>query len=54
MSNLLKLLQPKEYKSKIRLYCPFFVADFPQKVKVNIEKREKVIIIKEKLAQNKD
>jgi hypothetical protein len=21
MSNLLKLLQPKEYKSKIKLYC---------------------------------
>ncbi len=23
MSNLLKLLQPKDYKSKIKLYCPF-------------------------------
>lgn len=23
MSNLLKLLQPPTYKSKIKLYCPF-------------------------------
>lgn len=23
MSNLLKLLQPPSYKSKIKLYCPF-------------------------------
>ena len=45
MSNLLKLLQPKEYKSKIKLYCPFFVANFPQKVKKQTENRNKVINI---------
>jgi len=43
--KLLKLLQPKEYKSKIKLYCPFFVADFPQKVKKQTENRNKVINI---------
>jgi hypothetical protein len=47
MSNLIKLLQPKEYKSKIKLYCPFFVADFPQKNKKQTENRNKVITIKE-------
>jgi hypothetical protein len=47
MSNLIKLLQPKEYKSKIKLYCPFFVADFPQKTKKQTENRNKVITIKE-------
>ena len=47
MSNLLKLLQPKDYKSKIKLYCPFFVADFPQKVEIKTESRNKVITIKE-------
>lgn len=45
MSNLIKLLQPKEYKSKIKLYCPFFVADFPQKVKKQQENKNKVINI---------
>jgi hypothetical protein len=47
MSNLIKLLQPKEYKSKIKLYCPFFVAAFPQKVNKQTENRNKVITIKE-------
>lgn len=45
MSNLLKLLQPPTYKSKIKLYCPFIVANFPQKVKIQQEKRNKVINI---------
>ena len=47
MNNLLKLLQPKDYKSKIKLYCPLFVADFPQKVNTKTENRNKVITIKE-------
>jgi len=51
MSNLLKLLQPKEYKSKIKLYCPFIVADFPQKTLKQQENRTKTIIITETLAQ---
>lgn len=45
MNNLLKLLQPPTYKSKIKLYCPFIIADFPQKVKKETEKRNKVINI---------
>ena len=47
MSDLLKLLQPKEYKSKIKLYCPLIVANFPQKTLKQQEKRNKVINIKE-------
>lgn len=47
MSNLLKLLQPKEYKSKIKLYCSFCVANFPQKVEIKTENRNKVINILE-------
>jgi hypothetical protein len=45
MNNLLKLLQPKDYKSKIRLYCKDCIADFPQKVKTQQENRNKVINI---------
>jgi predicted PP-loop superfamily ATPase len=53
MSNLLKLLQPKEYRSKIKLYCPLIVANFPHFVKAfsaqktlkQQEKRNKVINI---------
>jgi hypothetical protein len=45
--KLLSLLQPKEYKSKIKLYCSFFVADFPQKINKQTENRNKVITIKE-------
>jgi hypothetical protein len=45
MSNLLKLLQPKEYKSKIKLYCPLIAANFPQKTLKQQENRNKVINI---------
>jgi hypothetical protein len=45
MSNLIKLLQPKDYKSKIKLYCPLIVANFPQKTLKQQEERNKVINI---------
>jgi len=47
MSNLLKLLQPIGYKSKIKLCCSLCIADFPQKVKKQQENRPKIIIITE-------
>lgn len=51
MSNLLKLIQPPTYKSKIKLYCPLYVADFPQKTIKTTENRIKTIIITENIAQ---
>ena len=45
MSNLKKLLQSKDYKSKIKLYCSLVIANFPQKVEIKTEDREKVINI---------
>lgn len=50
MSNLVKLLQPKEYKSKIKLYCSdseFSVQKFAQVKNNSYICREKQIKIEE-------
>ena len=51
MSNLLKLLQPKDYKSKIKLYCPFseFKIEKYDKYLAQLENKSYIrrIIIKE-------
>ena len=47
MSNLLKLVQPKDYKSKLRLYCKNCIIDnISPKIVAQVKKNDYICRIK--------